>query len=134
MYNIKKQNELASIAITIFKINKNNYEEIANKLLNGIEEEKKERLSNYIKIIILSSNEKEPVEFENFKSDSIENIQEINILMAFLAVLELSIMKSKALKHDLRLKLLEELVSAIELNNRDLIKFAHRDLTKIIER
>ena len=56
------------------------------------------------------------------------------LLLAIFITLELSIVKSKELKTDLRLKLIEELADALEVNNKELARVCHRALTDIIKR
>ena len=56
------------------------------------------------------------------------------MIIALLLTLELSIVKSKELKTDLRLKLIEELINSIETNNKELARVCHRAVTKIIEK
>lgn len=147
MYSQKKQQELASIATAIFRLNSKTFsikdnEEIADNLLLDIEYNKKQKLKNYIKIIANSSIEKSSILFESYELNCPEikglNYKQVieteSLLLGLLIVYELSIVKSKELKHDLRLKLVEELISNIEISNKNLIKHCHRTLTKIIER
>ena len=67
MYETKKQIELANIAIKTFYWNQEKYDALANSLLFEVEEEKKTKLTNYIKILCMSSsvkNKEATTEFE----------------------------------------------------------------------
>lgn len=141
MYEIKKQIEMSNIAIKTFYFNQNKYDEIADNLL--LKSKQKEKLSNYIKILCMSSVVKnkeldEEVyvkidkEFDNFTKQ--QSVEMCEMHVALLLTLELSVEKSKELKTDLRLKLLQELLNEIEINNRDLSKISNRIVTNIINK
>lgn len=143
MYETNKQIELANLAKKTFDWQKDRYEEIANNLLFGIEEEKKTKLTNYIKILFMSSSIKNSSncgfndkdfnkEYKHFSKFEVNRMCET--LLAIFITLELSIVKSKELKTDLRLKLIEELTNALEVNNKELARVCHRALTDIIKR
>ena len=143
MYEIKKQIEMSNIAIKTLMWYKKDYQTITNSLFINLEEEKKEKLANYIKILCMSSTLKTietqiPIEYEitnNYKNFTIFEISNMcEMIIALLLTLELSIVKSKELKTDLRLKLIEELINSIETNNKELARVCHRAVTKIIEK
>lgn len=141
MYEIKKQIEIANLSCGVFELNTTTYVNTANNLFFGIDDEKKEKLLNYVKILVMSSkvknkmNVKYPVccikKYKNFSASEITSMFELSV--AILSTYELCLNKSKELVVDLRLKLIEELVNAIEINNRELIKECHRTVTNIIE-
>ena len=134
---------MANLVKKTFDWHKDSYFEIANNLLFGIEEEKKTKLTNYIKILFMSTSiktidncsfsEKEfPEVYKHFVKFEISKMCEV--LIAIFVTLELSVTKSKELKTDLRLKLIEELTNALEVNNKELARVCHRELTRIIKR
>ena len=134
---------MSNIAIKTLMWYKKDYQTIANSLFINLEEEKKEKLANYIKILCMSSTLKTietqiPIEYEitnNYKNFTIFEISNMcEMIIALLLTLELSVEKSKELKTDLRLKLIEELINSIETNNKELARVCHRAVTKIIEK
>ena len=144
MYETKKQIELANIAIKTFYWNQEKYDALANSLLFEVEEEKKTKLINYIKILCMSSSVKNKEATTEFEIKNIpDSYKHFNnaqtnymceLLLSIFITLELSIVKSKELKTDLRLKLIEELTNALEVNNKELARVCHRALTDIIKR
>lgn len=144
MYSTEKQIEIANIAFTTLVWYQKDYQEVANNLLSKLSEEKKTKLSNYIKILCLSSSVKtynkkyKSIDFNiDTQRDELtyeQTMDMCSLYVALLLTLEMSVTKSKELKTDLRLKLIEELLNEVETNNKDLAKICHREVTKIIKR
>jgi hypothetical protein len=147
MYNNEKERELANLVHKLCKnIQTNNkFEKIADNLLANANEEKACKLKNYIKIIVNSTTIKQEALFYPFsvidsnikepeKGFSLEELYDMEtMLLIVFATYELMIYKSKELKNDIRLKLVQELVTELEVLNRKLSFNTCRVLTKFIE-
>lgn len=146
MYEIEKQKQLASLIKNFCEQIKKHccYEEIANNLLIELDNEKKDKLKNYIKIIINSTEVKSETNIEDidfkFTTEEPENnftVEQLNDMKTILFIIfgsyELMLHKSKELKNDIRVKLVDELATYLETANRKISFKVHRVLTKLLD-
>lgn len=143
MYEIEKQKELASIckAICSNLCKQNIYKESTEKLLKNADVEQKLKLENYVKILVLSTTDKDDMDLPYTDMSELINkelytkleysLNDAMLVFLISGSLELMIYKSKELKNDIRLKLVQELYDIIEIKNRKLVFAIQKIITKI---
>ena len=142
MYENNKQQQLASICNQVFKklSEKDQYKFSAIKLLKDVDEEKKDKLLNYVKILSHSTTVKNQVnidleldiiekKYHDLDNNKLYSIEDYSLVLGVCITLELITYKSKELKNDIRLKLVQELYNELELHEKQFVLEVQRLLT-----
>lgn len=142
MYENNKQQQLASICNQVFKklSEKDQYKFSAIKLLKDVDEEKKDKLLNYVKILSHSTTVKNQVnidleldiiekKYHDLDNNKLYSIEDYSLVLGVCITLELMTYKSKELKNDIRLKLVQELYNELELHEKQFVLEVQRLLT-----
>ena len=142
MYENNKQQQLASICNQVFKklSEKDQYKFSAIKLLKDADEEKKDKLLNYVKILSHSTTVKNEAnidleldiiekKYHDLDNNKLYSIEDYSLVLGVCITLELMTYKSKELKNDIRLKLVQELYNELELHEKQFVFEVQRLLT-----
>ena len=142
MYENNKQQQLASICNQVFKklSEKDQYKFSAIKLLKDVDEEKKDKLLNYVKILSHSTTVKNEAnidleldiiekKYHDLDNNKLYSIEDYSLVLGVCITLELMTYKSKELKNDIRLKLVQELYNELELHEKQFVFEVQRLLT-----